>query len=149
MLNCMERRRFLVRPIGVIRSPYRKRTDAPRQGRSSEVLSEVEVFPEFAPGLDGMDQCQYLHVLWWADRAERDLLHVVPPGDTEERGVFCTRSPARPNPLGLSLVRVVERSGNCIRVQWLDALDGTPLLDLKPYSSGIDCVKNEETSPDC
>jgi tRNA-Thr(GGU) m(6)t(6)A37 methyltransferase TsaA len=149
MLKYMERRRFLIRPIGVIRSPYKKRIDAPRQGRSSKVLSEVQVFPEFAAGLDGMERCQYLHVLWWADRAERDLLHVVPPGDTEERGVFCTRSPARPNPLGLSLVRVVERNGTSIWVHWLDALDGTPVLDLKPYSSGIDCIKNEEMSADC
>ena len=92
-----------------------------------------------------MERCRYLHVLWWADQAERDLLRVIPPGETEERGVFCTRSPARPNPLGLSLVRVVEKTGNRIRVQWLDAVDGTPLVDLKPYSQGIDCVEDEKT----
>jgi len=108
-------------------------------------MSEVEVFPEFAAGLDGMERCRYLHVLWWADQAERDLLRVIPHGETEERGVFCTRSPARPNPLGLSLVRVVEKTGNRIRVQWLDAVDGTPLVDLKPYSRGIDCVDDEKT----
>jgi tRNA-Thr(GGU) m(6)t(6)A37 methyltransferase TsaA len=115
----------------------------------SSVTSELEVFPEYADGLDGVDRCRYLHVLWWADQAERDLLHVVPPGETEERGVFCTRSPARPNPLGLSLVRVVQRSGNRIKVQWLEALDGTPLLDLKPYSPLIDCVEEKETTADC
>ncbi|MDD1677942.1 MAG: tRNA (N6-threonylcarbamoyladenosine(37)-N6)-methyltransferase TrmO [Methanomicrobiales archaeon] len=131
--------------IGVIHAPYHKRAEAPRQGRSSSAMSEVEVFPEFAAGLDGMERCRYLHVLWWADQAERDLLRVIPPGETEERGVFCTRSPARPNPLGLSLVRVVEKTGNRIRVQWLDAVDGTPLVDLKPYSRGIDCVDDEKT----
>jgi tRNA-Thr(GGU) m(6)t(6)A37 methyltransferase TsaA len=145
----MEDHRLLLRPIGVIRAPYQKKTDAPRQGRSSTVTSEIVVFSEYAAGLDGMEQCRYLYVLWWADQAERNLLRVVPPDETEERGVFCTRSPARPNPLGLSLVRVVERNGNCIRVLWLDAIDGTPLLDLKPYSPGIDCVNDEETSSDC
>jgi tRNA-Thr(GGU) m(6)t(6)A37 methyltransferase TsaA len=96
-----------------------------------------------------MDSCRYLYVLWWANQAERDLLHVVPPGETEERGVFCTRSPARPNPLGLSLVRILGQSGTSIRVQWLDAVDGTPLLDLKPYSAGIDCVREEEMHGNC
>jgi tRNA-Thr(GGU) m(6)t(6)A37 methyltransferase TsaA len=145
----MEDYALILRQIGVIRAPYRKKTDAPRQGRSSTVTSDLEVFPEFAAGLDGLERCRYLHVLWWADRAERNLLHVVPPGETEERGVFSTRSPARPNPVGLSLVKVVERSGNCIRVQWLEAVDGTPLLDLKPYSPGIDCVKEEKAPADC
>jgi conserved hypothetical protein TIGR00104 len=107
------------------------------------------VFPEFAAGLDGMERCRYLYVLWWADQAERNLLHVVPPGETQERGVFCTRSPARPNPLGLSLVQIVEWSPPALLVQWLDAVDGTPLLDLKPYSPGIDCVFDEETPKSC
>ncbi len=141
----MEDGGFLVRPIGVIRSPYKTRADAPRQGRHSKVISEVEVFPEVAAGLDGMDRCRYFYVLWWADQAERDLLHVTPPGEKDERGVFGTRSPARPNPVALSLVRWIERTGNSIRVQWLDAVDGSPVLDLKPYSPGIDCVNDEET----
>ncbi len=145
----MGQKGFLVKPIGVIRSPYRKRGEAPRQGRFSDVISEVEVFPEFVAGLDGMDRCQYIYVLWWADQAERNLLHVVPPGEAEERGVFCTRSPARPNPIALSLVRVEERHGNHIRVRWLDAVDGTTVLDLKPYAPGIDCAHDTETPSDC
>jgi tRNA-Thr(GGU) m(6)t(6)A37 methyltransferase TsaA len=145
----MDDHRVILWPIGIIRAPFRKRSDAPRQGRMSAVISELEVFPEFVAGLDGMERCRYLHVLWWADQAERNQLHVTPPGEVEERGVFCTRSPARPNPLGLSLVRIVERTGNRIRVQWLEAVDGTPILDLKPYSPGIDCIPEEEMSGDC
>lgn len=135
---------MVLRQIGVIRAPYRSRKDAPRQGRFSMELSELEVFPEFQEGLEGIERCRYLLVLWWADQAERDLLRVIPPGEIKERGVFSTRSPARPNPLGLTLVRVVTREENRLRVQWLEALDGTPLIDLKPYSPEIDCAEKEE-----
>jgi len=132
---------MVLHQIGTIRSMYRTRTEAPRQGIGTDAVSELELFSAYTEGLEGIDVYRYLLVLWWADQAERNLLRVVPPGETIARGVFSTRSPARPNPIGLSLVRVVNRTCNRIRVQWLEAVDGTPLIDLKPYSPGLDCVE--------
>ncbi len=136
---------IVLQPIGVIHTPYRTRSQAPRQGRYGTGTSVLEIFPQFAEGLDGIERSPFLNVLWWADQAERDLLKVTPPGETEVRGVFSTRSPARPNPLGLTLVRVVSREGNRLLVEWMDALDGTALIDIKLYSRELDCA--EEESP--
>lgn len=134
---------FLLRAVGVVHSPYRAREDAPRQGRFDEKESEIEIFGEYAEALEGIERCRYLFILWWADRAGRDLLKATPPGEEQERGVFATRSPARPNPICLSLVQLLLVQGNRLRVRWLDALDGTPVLDIKPYSPGIDSPENE------
>lgn len=129
-----------LKPIGIIRSPYRSMDDAPRQGRFSDKISEIIVFDEYKDGLDGLDECSHIIVLYWMNRANRTKLKVVPPGKMEERGVFSTRSPSRPNPIGLCVVEVVEISGNVLKVRWLDALDGSPLLDIKKYSPEVDCV---------
>lgn len=126
--------------IGVVRSPFREFGEAPRQGRFDERESVVEIFPEFEEGLQGIERWPHLFVIWWADRAERDLLRVTPPGETRMRGVFSTRSPARPNPVCLSLVELVAIEGRRIRVRWLDALDGSPVIDIKPYSPDIDSI---------
>lgn len=132
---------MVLKQIGIIHSPYKETKDAPRQGRNSDNICEIEIFPEFQKGLDGTERCTYLIVLWWGDRAERDLLKVIPPHDREERGVFSTRSPARPNPIGLSLVKVLDHKGNRLKVLWLDAIDRTPLIDIKPYSPGLDAIE--------
>lgn len=134
---------FVLQQIGIIHSPYHHRTEAPRQGRFSDQVSEIELFPAFVDGLEGIHRCSHMYVLWWGDRAERDILKVIPPGESVERGVFSTRSPARPNPIGLSLTRILSIEGRTIRVLWLDALDETPLLDIKPYSHGIDSLGEE------
>ena len=137
---------IVLKQLGIIHSPYKGRRDAPRQGRYSDTISEIEIFPDFKEGLDNIEHCTYLIVLWWADRAERDLLKVIPPNETEERGVFSTRSPARPNPIGFSVVKLKDRKENRLKVQWLDAIDQTPLIDIKSYSPGIDIVEDiEET----
>lgn len=138
--DMMSRDSLTLEPIGVIHSPYRDRAETPRQGRFSDQTSEIELFPAYARGLEGISRCTYLFVLWWGDQAERNILKVFPPGESVERGVFSTRSPARPNPIGLSLVRILSIEGRRIRVMWLDALDQTPLLDIKPYSPGIDSI---------
>ena len=137
---------MIIEPIGVIHTPYKQRSLTPRQGRYGAGESEIELFPQYAEGLDGIERSPFLKVLWWADQAERNLLKVTPPGETAQRGVFSTRSPARPNPLGLTLVKVIGRNHNRLQVEWMDALDGTPLVDIKPYSRELDCVEEESSS---
>jgi formylmethanofuran dehydrogenase subunit E len=88
------------------------------------------------------EKSSHLIVLSWFDRADRTMLRATPPHDPVEHGVFATRSPNRPNPVAFSVVDLIERDGNILRVRWLDALDGTPVVDIKPYSPDIDCVKN-------
>jgi len=127
--------------IGVIRSPYKQQRDAPRQGRFSDVESEIEVFPEYIAGLVDLERCSHLIVLYWLDRADRTVLRATPPGQTLSRGVFSTRSPNRPNPVAFSVVDLLSMEGGTLRVRGLDALDGTPLIDIKPYSSEIDAVE--------
>jgi len=126
--------------IGVIKSPYKIRTDAPRQGRYSEEISEIIVFEDYLDGLDSIGRHEYLFVLYWQDKAERDKLKATPPGESEEKGVFSIRSPARPNPIALCLVKVLKIENNSIFVKWLDALDGSPLLDIKPFIKELDCA---------
>jgi tRNA-Thr(GGU) m(6)t(6)A37 methyltransferase TsaA len=129
-----------LKPIGRIRSPYRAAGDAPRQGRLSETIAEIEIFDSYASGLHGVERCTHLFVLYWLDRADRFLLTATPPGSGGSRGVFATRSPHRPNPIGLGIVNLLGVEGTTLTVQGLDALDGTPVLDLKPYVSSLDCI---------
>jgi len=129
---------YQVKPIGVIRSPYKLSGEAPRQGKLSEALCEVEVYPEYAEGLEGIEAFRYLIILYWMHKSRRDTVKAKPPEAEKERGVFSTRSPNRPNPIGLCLTELVARKGNRLQVRWLDALDGSPLLDVKPYQAGID-----------
>ena len=126
--------------IGVIKSPYKIITDAPRQGRYSEEISEIIVFEDYLDGLDSIGRHEYLLILYWQDKAERDKLKATPPGESEEKGVFSIRSPARPNPIALCLVKVLKIENNSIFVKWLDALDGSPLLDIKPFIKELDCA---------
>ncbi|MEN6591692.1 MAG: tRNA (N6-threonylcarbamoyladenosine(37)-N6)-methyltransferase TrmO [Methanobacterium sp.] len=126
--------------IGVIKSPYKIRTDAPRQGRYSEDISEIIVFEDYSDGLDSIERHGYLLILYWQDKAERDKLKATPTGELKEKGVFSIRSPARPNPIALCLVKVLKIENNTIFVKWLDALDGSPLLDIKPFIKELDCV---------
>jgi len=133
---------FSIKPIGVIRSPYKDMDQAPHQGRFSKEIAEIEIFPEFEEGLKDIETCSHLIVLYWLDRARRDTLTAVPPHDGKEHGVFATRSPHRPNPIGFAVVELLERRGRVLRVKGLDALDKTPVIDIKPYSSEIDCIEN-------
>jgi tRNA (adenine37-N6)-methyltransferase len=125
-------------PIGVIHTPYRKREDIPRQGRLSSELCEIEVFPQFAPALKDIEQCTHLFVIFWLHLGDRSRLTAIPPHDGKEHGVFATRSPSRPNPLALDIVELLDVKENRLKVRGMDALDGSILLDIKPYSTGID-----------
>jgi len=132
---------FELAPIGVIHSPYREKGDAPHQGRNSSAVSEVEIFSDYADGLKDIALLPHLIILYWLDRADRCMLTAIPPHSKKEHGVFATRSPDRPNPIGLAVVDLLSINGARLMVRGIDALDGTPVLDIKPYSAEIDCVK--------
>jgi tRNA-Thr(GGU) m(6)t(6)A37 methyltransferase TsaA len=132
---------FMLRPIGVVRSPYRTVKDAPRQGRLAPgVISKIAIFNPFWEGVGDLGGVRHIIVLYWLDRAERNVMFATPPGSSERKPVFATRSPNRPNPIGLCVVEIRGISDGCIEVAGLDALDQTPVLDIKPYSPGIDGV---------
>jgi len=128
-------------PIGVVRSPYKERGDAPSQGKHKNDESVLEVFENFEQALLDIEKCSHLIVLYWQDRGNRGVLRTKTPWGPDIHGVFATRSPDRPNPIGLCVVELLKREGRLLRVKDMDALDGSPLLDIKPYSSGIDSVK--------
>jgi len=130
-----------LRPVGTVRSPYKARGDAPRQGRLSETISEIVVDEKYRPALWRIEGRKHLWVLCWFDRADRSVLRAVPPGTTEEKGVFAIRSPDRPNPVSLCLVDLIEVKDGVLKIRGLDALDGTPVIDIKVYSAEIDCTK--------
>ena len=127
-----------LKKIGIIHSKYMDSKDAPRQGRYSENESVIEIFPEYAEGLDGLQNVNSIIVLYWGDRADRNIVKSKPPFMTEEYGVFSTRSPHRPNPIAICVCNIIEIQNNKIRVKGLDALDGSPLLDIKRYIPRVD-----------
>ena len=128
-----------LRPIGVIRTPFAEQKGTPVQPAfGEEVEGTVEVDHEFGDALDDLDGFDRIWLLFWLHRARPYRTKVVPYRDVVERGLFSTRAPSRPNPIGLSVVKVVERSGCTLRVSGLDILDGTPLLDIKPYVPDFD-----------
>lgn len=127
-----------LRPIGVVESPLTDRASAPRQGDEGAPDAWLVFEPGVVDGLEGIRPGDAVLVLTWLDRARRDVLGVHPRGDASraEQGVFATRSPDRPNPIGLHRVEVVAIEGRRARVRNLEALDGTPILDVKPVLSG-------------
>lgn len=121
-----------LRFIGCIHTPFRTREDCPRQGRTDGPVCRIEVFAPWDRALAGLDKYDLIEVLYWLDRARRDLVVQNPSGDGRTFGTFALRSPVRPNPIGTSLVRLESIEGAFLSVRGLDCLDGTPLLDLKP-----------------
>jgi len=131
-------------PIGYVRSPYKARGDAPRQGRFSDTVSEIVIDEPYLPALHGIEGRMHLWVLCWFDRADRTVLRAVPPGSMVEKGVFAIRSPDRPNPVSLCMVDLLGVNGNILSVRGLDALDGTPVVDIKMYAPGVDCIRSDQ-----
>lgn len=125
--------------IGIIHSPFRASSGTPIQPVYDETAEGVvEIFPEYAEGLMDVEGFERIWLIYRFDRAHPGRLRVVPFRDTVERGVFATRAPARPNSIGLSCVRLIAVEGRRLRVTGVDILDGTPLLDLKPYVPAFD-----------
>lgn len=129
---------FSFRPIGVVRSPYEDPAQIPRgPGAEHHAEGVLELLPAFEPGLADIEGFSHLYVLWVFDRAGPYELAGVPPTDDRPHGVFATRSPRRPNPIGLTVVQLLRREGARLLVRGVDMLDTTPILDIKPYLSAI------------
>ena len=126
--------------IGRIRTPWQSRDDCPKNGRESDAVCTIELDPRFGDGLKGLDTASHVLVLYWMDQARRDLVLQAPRHYGELRGTFALRSPVRPNPIAASVTRLTGIDGNTLSVVGLDCVDGTPLLDIKPYFASTDSV---------
>jgi tRNA-Thr(GGU) m(6)t(6)A37 methyltransferase TsaA len=125
-------------PIGVVRSPYADKAQIPKgPGAQHDAEGTLEIRPDLAAGLTDIEGFSHLYVIWIFDRAEGCELLGCPPTDDRPHGVFATRAPHRPNPLGLTVVRLLRREGPRLHVRGLDMLDGTPIVDIKPYLSSV------------
>jgi tRNA (adenine37-N6)-methyltransferase len=129
---------FTMRPIGVIHSPFTEKTKTPIQPTRSQATGQVEVWPEYAEGLQDIEGLSHIILLYVFHRSEEVSLLVKPFLDDQEHGLFATRYPFRPNPIGLSIVRLRSRQDNILEIEGVDVLDGTPLLDIKPYVPDFD-----------
>ena len=129
---------FTIRPIGIIHTPFTDKEKTPIQPPRSEAIGRVEVYPEFADGLQDIDGLSHIILLYVFHRSSGYTLSVRPFLDDQQRGLFATRYPARPNPIGLSIVRLLEKRENTLVVDGIDMLDGTPLIDIKPYVPDFD-----------
>jgi len=133
---------FTPEPIGFVSSPYKDTAEIPKGlGASHEAHGTLTILPEFEPGLADIEGFSHLFVLWVFDRASGYELLGTPPSDNRAHGVFATRSPRRPNPIGLTVVELLGRDGAVLQVRGIDMLDGTPILDIKPYLSSIPAEK--------
>jgi tRNA-Thr(GGU) m(6)t(6)A37 methyltransferase TsaA len=134
----MAKTRFTMQPIGTAHTPFHDTGRIPR-GRGARHTADgvLELQPEFEAGLDDIDGFSHLYVVWVFDRADGYDLRVTPPTDTRPHGVFATHSPRRPNPIALTIVRLLRREGARLHVAGVDMLDGTPILDIKPCTSSV------------
>jgi tRNA-Thr(GGU) m(6)t(6)A37 methyltransferase TsaA len=126
--------------IGRIRTPWKRREDCPKNPRESEAICTIELDTRWAEAVLGLETVSHVVVLYWMDRARRDLVLQAPHHYPERRGTFALRSPVRPNPIAVSVARLVGIDGNRLSVVGLDCLDNTPLLDIKPYFASTDSV---------
>ena len=134
----MKATEFVMRPIGFVRSPYTDTNEVPKGlGVKHDAEGVLEILPEYAGGLLDIDGFSHLFVLWAFHLAKAPALVVTPPSDDRPHGVFATRSPRRPNPIGLTVVELLRRDGTRLHVRGVDMIDGTPILDIKPYMSSV------------
>jgi tRNA-Thr(GGU) m(6)t(6)A37 methyltransferase TsaA len=133
---------FTMRPIGVIHSPFTNKKQTPIQPVRSQAIGQVEVYPEFAEGLQDVEGFSHIILLYAFHQSEGYSLRIKPFLDDQLRGLFATRYPCRPNPIGLSIVRLIARHDNIVEIEGVDVLDGTPLLDIKPYVPDFDVREN-------
>jgi tRNA-Thr(GGU) m(6)t(6)A37 methyltransferase TsaA len=126
--------------IGRIRTPWTRREDCPKNPRETSEVCTIELDPRWAVGLTGLETVSHIVVLYWMYQARRDLLLQAPHHYPERRGTFALRSPVRPNPIAVSVARLLRIEGCALSVVGLDCLDGTPLLDIKPYFASTDSI---------
>ena len=133
---------FTSQPIGFVSSPYNNTSEIPKGlGAKHEADGVLNILPEFEAGLTDIEGFSHLFVLWEFDRSDGFELFGTPPFDNRPHGVFATRSPRRPNPIGLTTVELRRREGVELHVRGVDMLDGTPILDIKPYMSSVPSEK--------
>ncbi|RLF04319.1 MAG: tRNA (N6-threonylcarbamoyladenosine(37)-N6)-methyltransferase TrmO [Thermoprotei archaeon] len=133
-------REVIYRPIGVIRTPFKSPIGVPIQPPAARgVRGIVEVFPEYVEGLKDLEGFSHIILIYHFHLVKKYSLRVVPYMDDKPRGIFATRAPARPNPIGISVVKLVGIEGSRLYVEEVDVVDGTPLLDIKPYVPAFDC----------
>jgi tRNA-Thr(GGU) m(6)t(6)A37 methyltransferase TsaA len=129
-------------PIGVVHSPHQRAAETPIQPvYAGGCRGQAEIFPEFAEGLRDLEDFSHIYLIYHLHQAPPAKLLVKPFLQDAEHGVFATRAPGRPNPIGLSIVKLERREGNILYLDGLDILDGTPLLDIKPYCARFDCIQ--------
>jgi len=124
--------------IGRIRTPWAQREDCPKNSRESDAVCTIEVDPRYAAALKDVETSTHLLVLYWMDQARRDLVLQAPRHYKAQRGTFALRSPVRPNPIAASVVKLLKVDGTKLSVVGLDCIDGTPLIDIKPYFASTD-----------
>ena len=128
--------------IGRIRTPFKSRSECPKNSAQSNTVGRIEVDPLYAAGLQDLVRFSHVWLLYWMDQARRDLVLQVPAYLGHPRGTFALRSPVRPNPIALAAVELLSIEGAALSVRGVDCLDGTPLLDIKPYFASTDCFPN-------
>jgi tRNA (adenine37-N6)-methyltransferase len=133
---------FTMKPIGLIHSPFTNKTKTPIQPTRSQSTGTVEIYPQFADGLQDIEGFSHIILLYVFHQSIGYSLRVKPFLDDQLRGLFATRYPSRPNPIGMSMVRLLARRDNILEIEGIDILDGTPLLDIKPYVPDFD-VRND------
>lgn len=136
---------FVMRPIGEIHTPFIDKRDTPIQAARSAATGQVEVYPAYVAGLRDLDGFSHIILLYAFHRSDDYTLSVTPFLDDQERGLFATRYPERPNPIGLSIVRLLAVHDQLLDIEGVDMLDGTPLLDIKPYVPDFDARTDVRT----
>ena len=126
--------------IGRIRTPFTSLAACPKNVGQSTALGRIELDPRYAPGLKDVSLFSHLHVFYWMHHARRDLVQQVPAHLGRARGTFALRSPVRPNPIALAAVELLQAEADALTVRGVDCLDGTPVLDIKPYFASIDSI---------
>ena len=133
---------FTMRPIGVIHSPFTDKKETPIQPPRSQTMGTVEVYPDYVDGLHNLEGFSHIILLYAFHQSSGYSLRIKPFLDNQERGLFATRYPYRPNPIGLSIVELVSIEENILNINHIDVLDNTPLLDIKPYVPDFDVREN-------
>ena len=136
---------FAIRPIGIIHTPFTDKAATPIQPSRSEAIGRVEVYPDYVEGLQDIQGFSHIILLYAFHCSSGYTLSVKPFLDDQQRGLFATRYPCRPNPIGLSVVRLLQRDENELVIKGIDVLDGTPLIDIKPYVPDFDIRTNVHT----
>jgi tRNA-Thr(GGU) m(6)t(6)A37 methyltransferase TsaA len=134
----MVKMKIEIEPIGVIHSPFKKRHETPIQPSFSDAMGKVEVFKKYEDGLKDLEGFSHIILLYLLHKSSKTILLGKPFLDNKEKGVFAMRHPDRPNHIGLSVVKLIGRKGNILEVRGIDTLDGTPLIDIKPYVPSFD-----------